>query len=120
MTLMTRSGYIAAMRVTSSPANEWPARTTRGILRASRNCRTSPANVAAPCKSKHPKMVGEPGREVVIKMRGAAHAMEKQKRFSRAAPIQIVELHLVDGDESGLVGRLVEEIRLCIYRKDDQ
>src|SRR5436190_10318505 len=53
--------------------------------------------VAAPGESEHAKLVGEPGCEVVIKMRRAAHSMQKQKGVSRAAPIQIMELHVVDG-----------------------
>src|SRR5207249_9469470 len=60
--------------------------------------------VAASRESEHAKLVGEPGREGVIEMRRAAHAMEKQKRVSLSAPIQIVELHLVDGHEAGLMG----------------
>ena len=52
-------------------------------------------------------------------MRRAAHAMEKQKRVSLSAPIQIVELDLVDRDESGFVGRLIGQIRLRVYRKGD-
>src|SRR5207249_4679621 len=52
--------------------------------------------VAASRESEHAKLVGEPGREGIVKMRRAAHAMEKQQGLSLPTPIQIVELDLVD------------------------
>src|SRR5262245_42433868 len=49
-----------------------------------------------------------------------SHAVQKQKSLSCAAPIEIVELHLVDGDESRFfVRRLIRPIRLRVYRKGD-
>src|ERR1043165_8686990 len=63
--------------------------------------------VAAPGEYEHTKLVGEPGGEAVKIMSRSVHAVQKQKSPSCAAPIQIMEFHVVDGDESAFVGRLV-------------
>jgi hypothetical protein len=45
------------------------------------------------------KPAGELRREVVVYTRGMTAAGEKQKRFARSCPIQIMQLHAADGDE---------------------
>src|SRR5260370_37146 len=57
----------------------------------------------APGESEHTKVVGELRREVVKNMGGVAHSVQEQHRLSLPAPIEIMELHVVDRDESVLV-----------------
>src|SRR3954470_6528584 len=68
----------------------------------------------APRECKNAKLVCELRREIVINMRRVTHPVQKQKRFSRAAPIQIVKSDTFDHDESALVRRLVGPIGLRI------
>src|SRR5262249_4076929 len=63
---------------------------------------------------KYPILVCELRGEDIVDMRCVPECVQKQDGLSRAAPIQVVELHLVDRSEPSFMRRFVNPLRLCI------